>query len=469
MKKIQGQSSDSEVDSDSDPEVTRQKLQEMAEELDEKPEPMVKGVMGMKFMQKALEAERQEAKKRILDMQREFEEEAALGEELDALEEGKALPSQPIAVVRNNNPGRMQFGPTSTKSKSVDKGEKDEYYDRSSDDDDEQPATTEGSATARIVNLDHGVQVDEFNKSASKKISVSGPIDIGSIPLNTPMLNPPSDSKKISFSTFTSPAVETENNDDMIKQVDTVDDEDNPWMAPIDGLSGLSTLANTAGSRKYDETDHQRAAKSKQKMLKNVLKQEKKQQQEVLDQLESAIPEETMDGSDDSNDEITHVASRNQISFFSQKELIQMAFANDDVLEQEFMNEKEAIMDADAPKGVDVTLPGWGSWGGVDAPQPRKRFVLPPKPGAIDPSKRKDKPLKHVIINEQMDKKMTQYMCQKVPFPYKSREQYEAMMRNPVGKEWNAAHVFSKQIKPRILTKMGATIAPPKFVKIEKE
>jgi U3 small nucleolar RNA-associated protein 14 len=47
-----------------------------------------------------------------------------------------------------------------------------------------------------------------------------------------------------------------------------------------------------------------------------------------------------------------------------------------------------------------------------------------------------------------------------VPYPFKTREQYEASLRNPLGKEWNTHEVFQKLTMPRVTTKMGAIIDP---------
>merc|ERR1712192_121216 len=57
----------------------------------------------------------------------------------------------------------------------------------------------------------------------------------------------------------------------------------------------------------------------------------------------------------------------------SQKDLIAEAFADDDVVES-FRAEKEALVAASKPKNIDLTLPGWGEWGGGGAvPSKRKR------------------------------------------------------------------------------------------------
>ena len=47
-----------------------------------------------------------------------------------------------------------------------------------------------------------------------------------------------------------------------------------------------------------------------------------------------------------------------------QRLIIEQAFADDDVVD-EFTREKSQIEDRDKPKDVDLTLPGWGEWGGA--------------------------------------------------------------------------------------------------------
>lgn len=95
---------------------------------------------------------------------------------------------------------------------------------------------------------------------------------------------------------------------------------------------------------------------------------------------------------------------------FSQRELVAQAFANDNVVE-EFEAEKRLTIEEDAPKEVDLTLPGWGSWGGKGIKKKKNIIVKKPLAGeGVEASKRQDAKLKHVIINEKRIKK--------VSFPY---------------------------------------------------
>lgn len=53
--------------------------------------------------------------------------------------------------------------------------------------------------------------------------------------------------------------------------------------------------------------------------------------------------------------------------------MIKEAFAGDDVI-RDFLKEKREAVEASKPKDVDLTLPGWGEWGGVGLkPSAKKR------------------------------------------------------------------------------------------------
>lgn len=41
-----------------------------------------------------------------------------------------------------------------------------------------------------------------------------------------------------------------------------------------------------------------------------------------------------------------------------------------------------------------------------------------------------------------------------VPFPYTTVEDYEAVVRQPIGKEWNPQRIHQKLIKPAVLTRV---------------
>ena len=84
----------------------------------------------------------------------------------------------------------------------------------------------------------------------------------------------------------------------------------------------------------------------------------------------------------------------------------------------------------------------------------------------VDLPERNDAHLKHVIINQQVDKKADAFRIEGVPFPFTSREQYERAMRQPLGREWNASNAFQELNKPEVKTRLGTIIDPINFIVI---
>ncbi|KAF9575443.1 hypothetical protein EC968_003048 [Mortierella alpina] len=171
----------------------------------------------------------------------------------------------------------------------------------------------------------------------------------------------------------------------------------------------------------------------------------------------------TESGSDDDSDaseaEPVMVHSKTAAAL-SQRDLVARAFANDNVV-AEFEKEKMEVMEAERPKDVDMTLPGWGSWAGKGAKKKKNVVVKKAQPGdGVEVSKRKDAKLAHVIINERRDKKAAAYAVTQIPHPFKTWAQYEQSLRAPVGKEWNTNATFQKMTLPRVTTKLGKIIDP---------
>ncbi|KAF9355937.1 hypothetical protein BGX34_010178 [Mortierella sp. NVP85] len=177
---------------------------------------------------------------------------------------------------------------------------------------------------------------------------------------------------------------------------------------------------------------------------------------------QKAQPQKDADnGSDDEDsDEEPVMVHAKSAAALSQRELVARAFANDNVV-SEFEKEKMEVMEEDKPKDVDMTLPGWGAWGGKGAKKKKNVVVKKAQPGdGVEISKRKDAKLAHVIINEKRDKKAAAYAVTQVPHPFKTWAQYEQSLRTPVGREWNTNSTFQKMTLPRITTKLGTIIDP---------
>jgi len=141
-----------------------------------------------------------------------------------------------------------------------------------------------------------------------------------------------------------------------------------------------------------------------------------------------------------------------------QRKLIAEAFAEDDVME-DFKKEKAKIIEEATPKDIDLTLPGWGSWGGESikiSQKKRNRFIIKAPPRAP----RKDDNKELVIINTDKDNKLRTHQVSQLPAHFTSVSDFEASIRAPIGDTFIPRTAYLKLIKPRMTTKMGHTIEP---------
>uniref|UniRef100_A0A8C8IHZ3 Uncharacterized protein n=1 Tax=Oncorhynchus tshawytscha TaxID=74940 RepID=A0A8C8IHZ3_ONCTS len=141
-----------------------------------------------------------------------------------------------------------------------------------------------------------------------------------------------------------------------------------------------------------------------------------------------------------------------------QRVIIKEAFAGDDVV-SDFLKDKRKQEEAGRPKVIDLTLPGWGEWGGLGL-QPsrskRKRFrvkVAPPPP-------RQDQKLPNIIITEKRDSSIAAHQVCQLPFPFEKPIQFERTIRSPVGRTWNTQNAVQKITAPKVVTQLGAIIEP---------
>merc|ERR1712142_1152222 len=141
-----------------------------------------------------------------------------------------------------------------------------------------------------------------------------------------------------------------------------------------------------------------------------------------------------------------------------QRDIIAEAFADDDVVES-FKAEKAALIEAKKPKDIDLTLPGWGEWGGgglMPSKRKRKRFTIKAPPA----EKRRDENRKHLIINADKDSKIRAHKVAKLPYQFSSVSDFEASIRAPVGDTFIPRTAFLRMVQPKVRTKMGEVIQP---------
>ncbi|XP_006735239.1 U3 small nucleolar RNA-associated protein 14 homolog A isoform X1 [Leptonychotes weddellii] len=143
-----------------------------------------------------------------------------------------------------------------------------------------------------------------------------------------------------------------------------------------------------------------------------------------------------------------------------QKQMIKEAFAGDDVI-RDFLKEKREAVEASKPKDVDLTLPGWGEWGGMGlkpSAKKRRRFLIKTPEGPP----RKDKNLPNVIINEKRNVHAAAHQVRVLPYPFTHHRQFERTIQTPIGSTWNTQRAFQKLTTPKVVTKPGHIIKPIK-------
>lgn len=108
---------------------------------------------------------------------------------------------------------------------------------------------------------------------------------------------------------------------------------------------------------------------------------------------------------------------------------------------------------------MDLSLPGWGSWGGKDTKQSsrkKRRFIIQ----VSREESRRDENKGDVVIIEEKNAKIKQHLVSELPFPFTSVQDFESSMRASLGRDFVPEKIFNKLIQPAIKTKMGKIIEP---------
>ncbi|CAK6984534.1 U3 small nucleolar RNA-associated protein 14 homolog A [Scomber scombrus] len=153
-----------------------------------------------------------------------------------------------------------------------------------------------------------------------------------------------------------------------------------------------------------------------------------------------------------------------------QRGLIMEAFAGDDVV-SDFLKEKRAQEEASRPKVVDLTLPGWGEWGGTGlkpSRQKRKKFRVKAAAAAAPPTRR-DSGLPSVMVTEKRSSSLSLHQVSSLPQPFITHAQFEGSIRVPLGRAWNTEKTVKKATKPRVVTRPGAIIEPMRREELMKK
>ncbi|CAN8308659.1 unnamed protein product [Cochlearia groenlandica] len=164
-------------------------------------------------------------------------------------------------------------------------------------------------------------------------------------------------------------------------------------------------------------------------------------------------------------------ASKETFEIPSQAELINRAFAGDDVAD-EFEKEKEEVLNEEVPEPEKPALvPGWGQWTNIQNKRGLPSWMVREHEDAKKQREqalktRKDARFKHVIISEKVDKRAEKLHTKTLPFPYTSKEVFEHSMRMPIGPEFNPATIVGDLNRPEVVKKTGVIIKPVKFEEV---
>lgn len=241
------------------------------------------------------------------------------------------------------------------------------------------------------------------------------------------------------------------------------EEEENPWIVSKStkkSKKALSTTVNIneAASMLVDNEDKSSGKRKERNDVSTNVKSKENESSETKNDTETPADTEKEVG----------------VTELSQAELVRRAFAAPadlEAAEEEFQKEKERMKERDDPtrkKKEDAIVSGWGSWAGAGAPPPRKKpRKLPPKLQAPtskkaekNTPKRKDDGISTVIINEKRLKKTSKFQLSEIPYPYRSREEYERAIAGNIGQEWNTIHGTKEMSRPAVMVRAGKIIQP---------
>lgn len=113
--------------------------------------------------------------------------------------------------------------------------------------------------------------------------------------------------------------------------------------------------------------------------------------------------------------------------------------------EQDFVSEKVAIVESEAPQISETVLPGWDDWAGADliCRKTDKNTVINIKEG-VQPSDRKDFKHGHLIINENIT--VPEKYKSELPYGY-SYKAYREKMKVPISLETTSTRILKKFVK----------------------
>ncbi|KAF9762951.1 U3 small nucleolar RNA-associated protein 14 [Nosema granulosis] len=212
----------------------------------------------------------------------------------------------------------------------------------------------------------------------------------------------------------------------------------------------------------------QRARRIKSKTFRRFRREAKKAEEEQVVSKKINIPQPLIAEENETMEEVEVEGApifefSGKIEDTQNNEVVRLAFEEEmNENTKDFVEEKEKIINEEAPVVSETILPGWGGWAGPGLKITKnKHNVLINRKDGIKNSERRDFKAGHVIINETKEKLDDKFKS-RIPFGY-SREEYIEKLNMPISKECNTNRIFSKILKSKIKTQKGKPVEPEKF------
>jgi U3 small nucleolar RNA-associated protein 14 len=183
----------------------------------------------------------------------------------------------------------------------------------------------------------------------------------------------------------------------------------------------------------------------------------------IKNELENDEDEVTEDVVNEEIEDAPIFAFNENLDTEKQSEIVKLAFVNDmEENEEDFVKEKEDVINEEAPKIFETVLPGWGDWAGPGLKVVKTKFnTISDYKEGIDYKRRKDFGSSHVIVNEGNNEVVDKYKT-KVPYGY-TKEEYLNKLNMPVSKECNTSRVYRKILNKVVEAKRGENIEPFRY------
>jgi U3 small nucleolar RNA-associated protein 14 len=144
----------------------------------------------------------------------------------------------------------------------------------------------------------------------------------------------------------------------------------------------------------------------------------------------------------------------------TQENLVASLFAGP--VEETKPSKKQSAFKLDKPENSADAIPGWGSWIGEGVKQ---RAYKRPKVTETESKATPQSAIVHMIPEETLREPLMKYQVKEIPYPYNSREEFEAATGHAIVPEWSSLSAHRDAIKPRVSARLGAVIPPIKLAK----